>query len=148
MSDTDPVVTETTAAHADAIRNLAGAMFRYGLPSVLVACGIAVVLAGVLVGSTGLAGAAVGAGIGIVLGLITIAFMRLSAPLPPMVVMAVAMGSFALKLILALIAAVVFKNVPGLHMYSLALTLLTSIFVWAAADVVAFRRTHIPTISL
>lgn len=148
MSDTDPVVTETAPAHADAIRRLANAMLRYGLPSVVVACVIAVVLAAVIVGSAGLAGAAVGAGIGIVLGLITVGFMRFSAGLPPMVGMAVAMGSFVLKLVLALIAAVALKGVAGLHMYSLALTLLTSIFVWAGADVVAFRRTHIPTISV
>lgn len=145
MSEPGPE-NEAPNPHGESVRKLADAMLRTGLPTGLVTVAVAAVLATVLVGLPGLFGALVGGAIGLALSLLTIGSMRLTADFPPEVVMGVAMGGFVFKLVALLIAAVTLKNVDALHTYSLGLTLLASIFVWAGAEVFAFRRTPIPTI--
>lgn len=132
--------------HGDSVRALAAAMLRYGLPTGVVVIVVGAVIAVIVVGMPGLWGALVGGAIGLFLSLLTILLMRQSADLPPMVVMAVAMGGFVVKMVVLLLMVVALKDVQVLHTYALGLTLLASIIAWAAAEVVAFRRTTIPTL--
>lgn len=140
MNTTEP------KTHGDSVRLLATAMLRYGLPIGLAVIVVAAVIAVSVVGMPGLWGALVGGAIGLFLSLLTILLMRQSADFPPMVVMAVAMGGFVVKLVVLLLMVVALRDVTALHTYSLGLTLLASIIAWAAAEVVAFRRTQIPTL--
>jgi ATP synthase protein I len=132
--------------HAASVRKLAAAMLRTAWLPTLIAVAACAVLAVSIVGLPGLWGALVGGAIGIGISVLTIVLMRLSAELPPMVVMAVAMAGYVAKLLVLLVVIVTLKGVGDLHPYALGLTMLASLFVWIAAEVVAFRRTDIPTI--
>jgi ATP synthase protein I len=132
--------------HAQSVLTLASAIVRTALVPVLAAIAIAAVAAAMLVGSGGLFGALVGGGVALASSLATIGMMRFSAGFPPVFVMAVALGGFALKLVVLLGTMMVLRAVDALHPMSLALTFLAVVFVWVAAEVVAFRRTKIPTV--
>lgn len=132
--------------HGGSVRALAAGMLRYGLPTGLATITVGAVISVIAVGLPGLWGALVGGSIGLLLSLLTILLMRQSADLPPMVVMAVAMGGFVVKMVVLLLMVVALKGVPELHTYALGMTLLASIIAWAAAEVVAFRRTQVPTL--
>jgi hypothetical protein len=100
----------------------------------------------VLVGADGLFGALVGGAVAFGSSLMTLFLMRWSAPLPVTMVMAVALGGFALKMILLLGVMTALRGVNAFHPLSLALTFLATVLVWAAAEAVAFKRTKIPTV--
>ena len=78
--------------------------------------------------------------------LLTIFLMRWTGGLHPMFVMAVALGGYVGKMLVLLIVMTLLGGVDALHPTSLALTMLATIMVWAGAEVVAFRKTKIPTI--
>lgn len=137
---------EETNPHAESVRKLAAAMLRTAWLPTVIAVAACAVLAASIVGLAGLWGALVGGGIAIGISVLTIVLMRLSADLPPALVMAVAMGGYVAKLLVLLVMIITLKGVTALHPYSLGLTMLTSLFVWIAAEVVAFRRTPIPTL--
>nr|PZM99875.1 MAG: hypothetical protein DIU77_04865 [Thermocrispum agreste] len=112
---------------------------------------VGVVAAGALVawlavGLPGVWGALLGGAIAVASSLLTLVLMKQSAELPPQVVMAVALGGYVVKLVALLIVAITLKGVAWLHPTSLALTLIAAVVVWTGAEVVAFRRTKIPTL--
>lgn len=147
MSETsDPVATEEVNPHAESVRKLASAMLRTALIPGLVTGVIAVVIATLMVGSSGLYGASIGAVVAFGSSLATIGMMRWSADLPVMMVMSVALGGYVFKVIVLLIVAISLKNVDWVHPMSFALTVLAIILVWAGAELVAFKRTKIPTL--
>lgn len=131
---------------AESVRKLARAMLRTALLPGLLTVAIAATIAAVAIGSSGLTGALVGGAVAFASSLLTIVLMRLSAGMPPMVVMAVAMGGYLLKLVALLVVLVLLRDVESVHTMSLGLTMLATIFVWAGAEVVAFKRTQIPTL--
>lgn len=125
---------------------LAAAMLRTGLW-----CGGVVALAvlgaaTVLAGGPGLAGAAVGVGLGFLSSLATMGLMRVAAALPVEALLGVVMGGYTLKIALLLAVAFPLRQVAWLDSASLALSVLAVVAAWAVAEVVAFRRTRIPTI--
>lgn len=133
-------------AHAEAVRRLASAMLRTALVPALVTIAAGAVLAGILAGGAGVRGALVGGAVALASSLATIVMMRWSAPFPVMVAMAVAIGGYVVKLLALLLVMVALGGIEGLHVNALAFTFLAVVLVWAVADVVAFRRTKIPTL--
>jgi ATP synthase protein I len=132
--------------HAKSVLTLADAMLRTALVPGLVTVAIGAVAATVLVGADGLFGALVGGAVAFASSLMTLFLMRWSAGLPVMMVMGVALGGFALKMIVLLGVMIAFRGVDALHPLSLALTFLATVLVWAGAEAVAFKRTKIPTV--
>lgn len=131
---------------AESVRKLARAMLRTALLPGLLAVAVAAAIATVAVGSAGLSGALIGGVVAFASSLLTIVLMRWSAGLPAQVVMAVAMGGYLLKLLALLVVLVMLRDIESVHTMSLGLTMLATIFVWAGAEVVAFKRTPIPTL--
>lgn len=143
MTDAD---AEETDPHAASVHKLANAMLRTAVWPAIGVGVVAVVVAALTVGSDGLFGALVGAGVGLGSSLLTIGMMKASAGLPVMLVMSVALGGYLVKLLLLLLAMTLLRDVAALHPASLALTFLAIILVTAAAEVIAFKRTKIPTL--
>jgi ATP synthase protein I len=132
--------------HADSVRTLAAAMLRTGVVFSAVATLAALAVAAAAAGWPGVYGAAVGAAVGLVSSLLTIAMMWASAPLPVESLFGVVMGGYTVKIFALLVVAFPLRQVEAIHPMSLALTVLVVVVAWAAAEVVAFRRTRIPTI--
>jgi ATP synthase protein I len=139
-------VDDAANPHAQSVLTLASAIVRTALVPVLATIAVGAVAAAMLAGSAGLYGALVGGGVALASSLATILMMRYSAGFPPMFVMAVALGGFALKMFVLLGTMMALRTVDALHPMSLALTFLAAILVWVAAEVFAFRRTKIPTV--
>lgn len=132
--------------HAASVRRLAGAMARTALFPALATVAAGALIAGLLAGSAGVSGALVGGAVAFASSLLTLFLMRWSAPLPVMLVMAVALGGYLLKVVGLLVVMVLLGGVGALDVMSLALTFLATVLVWAGAEAVAFRRTRIPTL--
>lgn len=132
--------------HAQSVLTLARAIVRTAVVPVLLTVGVGAALGAVLVGTAGLYGALVGGGVALASSMATILMMRWSAGFPPMFVMVVALGGFALKLVVLLGVMMALRGVDALHPMSLALTFLAAVLMWVAAEAFAFRRTKIPTV--
>lgn len=137
---------QTENPHAESVRTLAASMLRTALWPGLATVAVAAVVATVFVGTTGLWGALVGGAIAFGSSLLTIVMMRQSADLPVMMVMAIALGGYVFKILVLLIVMILLRGADAIHPMSLALTVLATVMVWAAAELVAFKRTKIPTI--
>jgi ATP synthase protein I len=132
--------------HAESVRTLAAAMFRTGVLLGAATAVVCLAVASAVAGWPGLYGAAVGGAVGFVSCLLTIALMRATAPLPVESLFGAVLGGYLLKIFLLLAVAVPLRGVEQLHPVALALTLLAVVLAWAAAEVIAFRRTKLPTI--
>jgi ATP synthase protein I len=153
MSETEPEKTgqggragEPENPHAEAVLKLADAMLRIALWPGVATVVVAAVVATVWVGLPGLLSALIGGVIAFASSLATLWMMRKTAPMPPMMVMAVALGGYIFKLLVLLGVMMALGSIHGLHREALAFTMLAVILVWAAAELVAFKRTKIPTI--
>ncbi|MEU6130134.1 hypothetical protein ABZ805_13275 [Saccharopolyspora sp. NPDC047091] len=147
MSETEQSTGQSAEnPHAATVRKLADAMLRTALVPGAVTVLLGVVVSAVLVGATGAFGAVVGGVVAFGSSLLTIFLMRWTGGLHPMFVMAVALGGYVGKMLVLLIVMTLLGGVDALHPTSLALTMLATIMVWAGAEVVAFRKTKIPTI--
>src|SRR5690606_12134006 len=135
-------------SHADSVRMLAAATLRTGLPPVLLAIAAGAVVAGVLVGPTGVYGALVGGAAALASSLATIGMMRLSGAVRVTWVIRVALSGYVHKLSMLVLVVLVAQGLPAWHTRSLALTFLAAVLAWAGAEVVAFRRAPIPTLLL
>lgn len=145
-SELASAAAEQPESQAGSVRILATAILRTALLPTVAVVVAGVVLAVLLVGSPGLWGALIGGAIALASSLLTVLMMKQSADLPVQVVMAIAMGGYVFKILALMIVAVLLKDVAWLHRLSLALTLLAAVLVWAGAEIVAFRRTKIPTL--
>jgi ATP synthase protein I len=132
--------------HAGAVVRLADAMLRFQVRIVLPVLAVAIAVFTVVFGAAGLLGALVGAVICCASSAFTLWLMRLSAPHGPYAGMAAALGGFAGKMIILLITFMLLGGVTALHPKALAFTMLAGVLVAAGADVVAFRKTKIPTV--
>lgn len=147
MTDGEAERAETAPnPHAESVRKLASAMVRTAVLPALAAVVLCAAVATVFVGTTGLSGALVGGAVGFGSSLLTILLMRLSADLPVMMVMAIALGGYVFKLLALLVVMVLLKGVDAFHRPALAFSMLAVVMVWAGAEIVAFKRTKIPTL--
>lgn len=147
MTDESGVTTEKIPeTHGDSVRKLADAMLRTAILPALGVVAIGAVIGVLTVDMPGLWGALIGGGIAVGSSLITLFLMKQSADLPPQVVMAVALGGYTVKIVALLIVAITLKGVAWLHPMTLALTLIAVVIVWTGAEIVAFRKTKIPTL--
>lgn len=138
--------TDEVNPHGESVRTLASAMLRTALLPGLATVLIAIALATVLAGLPGLYGALIGGAVAFGSSLATLGMMRWSADLPVMMVMSVALGGYVFKLIALMVVVLLLKDVEGVHRMSLGLTVVAVILVWATAELIAFKRTKIPTL--
>ncbi|TCP54813.1 hypothetical protein EV191_10221 [Tamaricihabitans halophyticus] len=142
----EPVLPTAPRTHAESVLALAQAMRRYAMIPGAVVAALAVVVFGVVLGQPGLFGALIGGVVGFGSSLGTLWLMRKSAAAHPYMAMAVALGGFVGKLILLLLVMMALREVTGIDHIALSMTMLLTVMVWAGAELVAFRKTKIPTI--
>lgn len=138
-----PPVVET---HADSVRALAAAMLRTGLALGAVVAVAAIAVATAVGGWPGLYGAVVGVALGFVSSLATIGLMHLTAPLPVQALFGAVLGGYVIKIGLLMAVVAPLRAVTWLEPTALALSVLAVVFAWVGAEVMAFRRTPLPTI--
>jgi hypothetical protein len=145
-TDQVPVVEEPENPHAKSVLALADQMLRatliFGSGSVVLGMIVFTIIQGV----HGLLGALVGGVVAVASSLATIAIMRFCAALDPMMVMAIVLGSYVVKILVLLGLMTLLRGVDALHPYALAITMLVTFMVAAAGEMRAFKRTKIPTI--
>ena len=137
MSETSEDLT-----HAGVVRGLAGAMFRGALIPTVVTVVLGVVVFGVLYGLPGALGALVGGLVIIASSLATLWLMHRTAALEVHFVMAAALGGFMLKMLVLLGVMILLRDVEFLHTNSVAITMIATILVAAAAEGRASKRTR------
>jgi ATP synthase protein I len=135
-----------TNPHAESVHKLADAMMRFALWPAVVTVVVGAVVSVVLFGLPGLWSALIGGVVAFGSCLATLWMMHRTAALPPMMVMAVALGGYIFKMLVLLGVMTLLGGISGLDRYALAFTMLAVILVWAGAEVLAFRKTKIPTI--
>ena len=141
-----PAAKPAENPHAAPVRQLARSMTRASLlwtPPFVIAC---IALFAVLNGLHGFLGALVGGVLAMVASLSTLGMMKISAGQDPSLVMLIALGGYAAKVILLLVALTLLKGVTVLHPLSLGITMIVAILVAAAVEFGAFRKARIPTI--
>ncbi|MER5390869.1 hypothetical protein [Saccharopolyspora sp. NPDC002686] len=136
----------TVNPHAETVRRLASAMLRTAVWPGVATVAVAAVVATALVGTPGLLGALVGGVVAFGSSLLTIWLMRFTGGMNPHFVMVAALGGYVGKMLVLLVVMTLLGGVEALHRESLAFTMLATVMVWAGAEVVAFKRTKIPTI--
>ncbi|MDA3628005.1 hypothetical protein OU415_21410 [Saccharopolyspora sp. WRP15-2] len=136
----------TVNPHAETVRRLASAMLRTAVWPGVATVVVAAVVATALVGTPGLLGALVGGVVAFGSSLLTIWLMRFTGGMNPHFVMVAALGGYVGKMLVLLVVMTLLGGVEALHRESLAFTMLATVMVWAGAEVVAFKRTKIPTI--
>ncbi|GAA0515675.1 hypothetical protein GCM10011581_47120 [Saccharopolyspora subtropica] len=132
--------------HAETVRRLASAMLRTAVWPGLVTVVLGAVVATVLVGLPGLVGALVGGAVAFGSSLLTIWLMRFTGGMNPQFVMVAALGGYVGKMLVLLVVMTVLGGIELVHREATAFTMLATVLVWAGAEVVAFKRTRIPTI--
>jgi ATP synthase protein I len=130
----------------ESVLKLANAMVRFQIRLMLPALVVAVVVFAMVFGVTGLWGSLVGAVIAAASSAFTLWLMRLTAHQGPHLSMAAALGGFIGKMIILLVALTLLGDVSALHPKALAYTMLVGVLVAVVADMVAFKRTKIPTV--
>jgi hypothetical protein len=132
--------------HARSVLKLADAMLRATLIFALGTIIVAIAVFTILYGVQGLFGALVGGAVAFASSLATIGVMRFCAALDPMMVMAIVLGSYVVKVLVLLGLMTLLRGVHALHPYALAITMLAAFIVAAGGEMRAFKRTKIPTI--
>ncbi|QUH04698.1 hypothetical protein HUO13_31495 [Saccharopolyspora erythraea] len=143
---TDTAEKASTDPHGDSVRRLAAAMLRTALVPGAVTAVLGAIVATVLFGVSGLVSALIGGVVAFGSSVLTIWLMRTTGGMNPMFVMVAALGGYIGKMIVLLVVMTLLGWVDGIHREALAFTMLATIMVWAGAEVVAFKRTKIPTI--
>ncbi|MEV4733879.1 hypothetical protein [Saccharopolyspora sp. NPDC049426] len=132
--------------HAEVVRRLATAMLRTAVWPGVATVVLGAIVATVLVGVPGLVGALIGGVVAFGSSLLTIWLMRFSGGMNPQFVMVIALGGYVGKMLVLLVVMTLLGGIDAIHRESLAFTMLATVMVWAGAEVVAFKRTKIPTI--
>lgn len=133
-------------SHAGSVRTLAAAILRTGLLLGAAAAAVALAAAAALAGWPGVLGAGTGIAVAFVSSLFTIVLMRLTAALPVAAMFGAVLGGYTMKVAGLLMVAVPLRGVEQFHPMAFGMSVLAVVVAWAAAGVVAFKRTRIPTI--
>jgi ATP synthase protein I len=132
--------------HAKSVLQLADAMLRATLVFGVATVVLAMIVCTIVFGVHGLLGALVGGVVALASSFATIAVMRFCAALDPIMVMAIVLGSYVVKILILLGLMTLLRGVDALQPYALAITMLVTFMVAAAGEMRAFKRTKIPTI--
>lgn len=132
--------------HAASVRKLADAMLRTAVGPGLLTVVLGVIVATVWVGASGLLGALIGGVVAFASSLVTIVLMRWTGGMNPMFVMVAALGGYVAKMVVLLVVMTLLGGIDAIHREALAFTMLATIMVWAGAEVLAFKKTKIPTV--
>lgn len=141
-------VPEPDAPHVKTVLRLAATMQRHAL-LLSVPLGVAaVVLGGLLRGTSGLVGALIGFVLGLAAGLITTLVMRGTARTSPAGVMIGAMTSLAGKILLLMLFLVAFRGTTLFDNRAFGFALLAVTIGWIAGEVIGFVRAKAPVLDL
>ncbi|GAB2744894.1 hypothetical protein GCM10027174_18370 [Salinifilum aidingensis] len=132
--------------HADSVLRLASAMLRTAWLPALATVVLGALASFALVGWTGSVSALLGGVVAFGSSLLTLWLMRFSAGMNPAFVMALCLGGYIGKMLVLLVVMTLLGAVGFVQREALAFTMLATILVWAGAEIVAFRKTPIPTI--
>ncbi len=138
--------TDQPKTHGESVVRLADANLKHALWPGVATVVIGIAASAVFAGLEGALGALVGGLVAFASSLATLWLMRKTSHLPPIMVMAAALGGFAGKMVLLLVVMTLVRPISWLHTESLAYTMLATVIVWAAMETVAFRKTKIPTL--
>lgn len=142
----EPDAGEQQNPHAQVVRRLASAMLRTAMWPGVATVAVGAIVATLLAGTSGLVGALIGGVVAFGSSLLTIWLMRFSGGMNPNFVMVVALGGYVGKMLVLLVVMTLLGTIAFIHRESLALTFLATVMVWAGAEVVAFKRTRLPTV--
>jgi hypothetical protein len=117
---------------------------RYGALGLLVLTVISVVVWGLVDGSEGFWGALVGAAFGGGFILFTVIVVVLTAKVSPTTGGAILMGTWLLKLLLAMLALAALSNVDSLNHIALGVTALIAMVIVLACETYAVMTTKVP----
>lgn len=120
------------------------AAIRYGVTGLVAVAVIGSIVSYVLAGSQGLWGALIGAALGgafILATVLTMYWMRNSSPTTTG---AVLLGSWLLKLIVAIAVMAILRDMDFYNKYALVFTVVAALFVCLAAETMAIMKTNIP----
>jgi ATP synthase protein I len=139
VTDTSPEIT-----HEGVVRQLADEMFRGALWLTVATVVVGMIVSAVLAGLSGLLGALVGGGVACASSLATLLVMRKTAALDVHFVMAAALGGFVGKMFVLLIVMILLRDVPMFDQKALALTMLATVVIAAAAEARASKKSRFP----
>ncbi len=142
----DPVAPQRNP-HADSVLRLASAMLRTAWLPGLVTVVLGAVVSFVLVGWTGSASALLGGIVAFGSSLLTLWLMRFSAGMNAAAVMGMCLGGYIVKMLVLMLVMTLLGGFAFVQREALAFTMLATVLVWAGAEIVAFRKTPIPTIT-
>ncbi|MHA6800990.1 hypothetical protein [Bounagaea algeriensis] len=125
---------------------LASAMLRTAWLPGLVTVALCVLLSFVLAGWTGSVSALLGGVVAFGSSLLTLWLMRFSAGMNPAAVMGMCLGGYIIKMLVLMLVMTLLGGLALVQREALAFTMLAAVLVWAGAEIVAFRKTPIPTI--
>lgn len=140
------VNTDQPTTHGESVIRLADANLRHALWPGVATVVLGIAAGAIFAGMAGVLGALVGGVVAFASSFATLWLMRKTSHLPPIMVMAAALGGFAGKMVLLLLVMMAVRPIDWLHTESLAYTMLATVIVWAAMETVAFRKTKIPTL--
>ncbi len=138
--------TDSGETHATFVRTMANSMLRATFWPVGLTVLFATVVATFWAGVPGLFSALIGGAVVFGSTVATIGLMRLSAGMQPLFVMATSLGGYLIKMFVLLIVLGLLRGVEGLHVMSLAATMLAAILVCAGAEMRGFQKVRVPTI--
>jgi ATP synthase protein I len=102
---------------------------------------VMIVICAAVAGSKGLYGALIGAGVVTVFFGISVVAVGRAAKVSPMMMMAVAMATYVIKILAFLVVLAVLRHVTAFNPHSLGITALVLILCWSGAQVVTMMRT-------
>jgi ATP synthase protein I len=137
------------APHVATVLRLAGAMQRIALVLSVAVAVVAVAVATLLRGGgEGLAGAVIGALLGIGAGLLGTVVMRGTARATPAGVMIGAMAAFTGKIVVLMVFLIAFRETALFDNETFAFTLLAVTAAYIVGEVIGFVRTRIPVLDI
>lgn len=123
------------------------AAIRYGGTGLVAVAVIASIVSYLMAGSQGLWGALIGAALGGAFILATVLTMYLMRNSSPTTTGAVLLGSWLVKLIIAIAVMVILRDMDFYNKYALVFTVVAALFVCLTAETMAIMKTNIPYVS-
>lgn len=120
------------------------AAIRWGVGGLILVVVVAVALSTALAGTPGLWGALIGAAVGGGFVLATVVTLYLSRNLDPTTTGAVLLGSWLVKLVIALVVMMALRRMDFYDKGALVGTIIAALVVLLAAETIAVQRTKVP----
>lgn len=141
-----PRADRTGADHQDQFAPLVAAI-RFGAAGLAVVTVLSLVVWGLIAGAPGVWGALVGAAVGGAFILATVVIMYATRNVAPTTTGAILLGSWLLKIIIAIAVMVVVRRMDFYDTPALVVTIIAVLVVMLAAEATAIARTNAPYVT-